>query len=1095
MRRPFLALIVWLAAGGTAGADPVTVRLGVHPDHGRIVFDWPESVGYGLKVDGGRATLTFTRPIDAMLAEIPKTLSAYVKSATRGGDGKSVIINLVGPGFEVRAFDTGKSVALDIKPGAGAPAKAASGKAAPAKASPTPPPAKGPPPFVLVRSVDSPDYSRLTFEWPQAVGYDVERKGHRAVLVFDRPGKAELGLIGGRLPRYLRDIEAGTRGGNLTVTVNLVPNVGLRHTQSGGKVTFDVLAPGRSPEADAAKAEPSERPPPKPPGKDEPKPPAAAPVPKVSKGEPADEPGKTAAKLGGPPAKASGQAGGPQGAMFSFRFDWAEPIGAAVFRRGNALWIAFDKQTRVDTAALKKAGGNMIKSLDQLPANKATVLRMVTAVPDLNPSVVRDGLAWVMAFRQQPLKAQTPVEPAVQAGGTAESRLFIQAPEATVAIAIEDPDVGDTLVAIPTIPIGQGVAEERQYPELVLLATGQGVVVRPRVDELRVRAYRQGVQIASPGGLRVTPINPQAEGAARIGTQRNVSRIFDFTAWGSGDAAGFTAAKHAMLGRVSAARDANREEARMRLARFYFANGLAAEALAVLDLVQAGREDVVNDAGFRALRGAIQYLLGRTAEAKQDLGVPALANIDETNFWLALTAAEESGEAVGKAAEVTRRSTPVIRPYPKALKFKIGPQAAEIALAVGDLRQAQYYLDVLGIDNPVDADKDQLTYLEGRAAELAGDFDTAIGKYEAAQTGRHRPSQVKAALRRAEVLLKMGKIGLSEAIEEVEKLRFAWRGDDFEFHVLRRLGDLYFEQGDYRSGLRILKSAATNFNKHEKAPEVAQSMSKAFSDLYLGDKADLMPPIVGIALFDEFKELTPAGEQGDRMIRRLADRLAAVDLMDRATELLDNQVEFRLKGIERARVAATLALYQMKNGKLDLALNTLDRTETADLPADLAALRRHLRARGLIEQGKIDNAAAVLKGDDSREAEVLRAQMYWNAKNWGEAAQSLRKLVAQMGGRAGRPLESETARMVLNLAVALTLGGNERAVVRLQQDYGPGMAATPSGEAFRLIASPNAQGLIDYRTIANKTAEVDSFRSFLTAYEKKLKDGEVKSIQ
>ena len=38
-----------------------------------------------------------------------------------------------------------------------------------------------------------------------------------------------------------------------------------------------------------------------------------------------------------------------------------------------------------------------------------------------------------------------------------------------------------------------------------------------------------------------------------------------------------------------------------------------------------------------------------------------------------------------------------------------------------------------------------------------------------------------------------------------------------------------------------------------------------FASLYLEDKADSMSPITAIALYDEFRELTPPGEKGAEM--------------------------------------------------------------------------------------------------------------------------------------------------------------------------------------------------------------------------------------
>ncbi|MEK9725554.1 MAG: hypothetical protein VW405_19030, partial [Rhodospirillaceae bacterium] len=50
------------------------------------------------------------------------------------------------------------------------------------------------------------------------------------------------------------------------------------------------------------------------------------------------------------------------------RFDWEEPVAAAVFRRVGYVWVIFDKAGRIDVQALLRAGGNVIQSIDQAPS-------------------------------------------------------------------------------------------------------------------------------------------------------------------------------------------------------------------------------------------------------------------------------------------------------------------------------------------------------------------------------------------------------------------------------------------------------------------------------------------------------------------------------------------------------------------------------------------------------------------------------------------------------------------------------------------------------------------------------------------------------
>src|SRR3546814_17116332 len=74
-----------------------------------------------------------------------------------------------------------------------------------------------------------------------------------------------------------------------------------------------------------------------------------------------------------------------------------------------------------------------------------------------------------------------------------------------------------------------------------------------------------------------------------------------------------------------------------------------------------------------------------------------------------------------------------------------------------------------------------------------------------------------------------------------------------------------------------------------------------------------------MALYEEFRELTPAGSDGDAILRSLAGRLVALDLFEPAAAILDDLVRNRLTGPARGRAVADLALVHRLDGKPDRA--------------------------------------------------------------------------------------------------------------------------------------------------------------------------------
>src|SRR3546814_6755873 len=165
------------------------------------------------------------------------------------------------------------------------------------------------------------------------------------------------------------------------------------------------------------------------------------------------------------------------------------------------------------------------------------------------------------------------------------------------------------------------------------------------------------------------------------------------------------------------------------------------------------------------------------------------------------------------------------------------------------------------------------------------------------------------------------------------------------------------------------------------------------------------------------------------MLQKLADRLVNVDLLNRAADLLEHQVRFRLKGEERARVGLKLAVIRLLDRNAKGAVTALRESQTTDLPMGLEDDRRRIEAKAMFELGRNEDAVALLAGDISRAADLLRADIYWLAEDWSETAKVLPRL-------AGAPPAAETtygqaqAQIVLNWAVALRLNNDETEIER-----------------------------------------------------------------
>jgi len=1141
MRRWTWSFAVWVLAlifSLDAWAEPVRVRTSSGDGYGRLTFVWSAPVGHQAQKDGDRLVVMFSRPIEADLRPAIRGLGKYIRSAEPAPNDATIVLRVKGD-FSVRSYDSGSSVVVDIV-GGGENTSVAAPTEQPAAASAPATPSSGP--NVPVRTGAHDEYTRIVFDWPSATKFEVLRDGAKATIRFDKHGRADVSRLLGQRVRNITSARAQTDDGNLSVVLNVDATSQIKAFASGPKVVVDVYRPGTqaaSPTAQpltSAKAQAAQPPAPKPAPVTPVETVQTAPVDGASSsqadsGAVSQEQTQTQAQnqdqAGDAPLKLSPDAqpltmgGGDRAAdnaeprvqtraeasqitegAVALKFNWDEPVGAAVFRRGENLWVVFDKRATIDTEALLKDGQGTITSVEQVPSRNGAVLRMTTP-ESINPGIKRAGLSWVLEFMPQPLIPSAPLEVDAQPNSPLGARVFIAVPEPGNVIAFRDPDIGDNLAAVPVIPLGHGVSRPWTYPQMQLLPSKQGVILKPKSDDLRIRPLRQGVEVTSTGTLQISAVSAedkanvelQQQLAVSAGMQslRPLTRVLDLEKWKRPDLASFNETKQDLLHTVSLAKgDRERTQAHRELMQFFFANGFTVETIGVLEEMARIDPNYAKEPEYNLIHGAVSWLMGRMEDARRDLFNASLDPYDEATFWRAAVAAKE-GELADTAYEL-RQTGAITQPYPKALKMPMATLVADAAVELGDVRQAKQYIEVLSVDNPSESQKNQITYVSGRLKALSGDVDGAVADWEKVMEGRHRPSRARAAVARTELLLEHGMFTPADAIDEFEKLRFVWRGDKFEFALLRRLGALYLEQQQYRNGLRTLRQAATYFPDHKDTNQVTKKMSDTFQMLYLEDGADVLPPVTAIALYDEFRELTPAGELGDEMIRRLADRLVQVDLLDRAADLLESQVDFRLKGELKARVGARLALIYLFDRKYQKTIDSLNKTQMSGLNEALASERTLLRAQAYVGLEQPETALELLVPEISKEAELIRTGIYWQAGDWKNASRSLTQLVRVLEAKPRKPLDETQSVAVLWLSVAMTLSGNEVGVSRMVANYGPAMSQTRFADAFKLIADPPERGLVNYRSLEPIVKKVENFQGFMEVYRQRVADGQLSSL-
>jgi hypothetical protein len=214
------------------------------------------------------------------------------------------------------------------------------------------------------------------------------------------------------------------------------------------------------------------------------------------------------------------------------------------------------------------------------------------------------------------------------------------------------------------------------------------------------------------------------------------------------------------------------------------------------------------------------------------------------------------------------------------------------------------------------------------------------------------------------------------------------------------------------------------------------------------------------------------------MIRRMADRLVAVDLLGPAADLLNYQVTKRLDGVARAQVATKLAMVQLMDHKPQAALESLRSTAISTLPDDVNHQRLLMEARALAEEKQWDQALDLVAVDQAPDTVRLRAEIYWQSGNWAAAGQKAEEALGAIWSDPA-PLSDEQRQDVMRTAVAYSLANDEVSLERLRQHFAAKMKASRDANAFDTVTQRIDMHGLAFRDAAAKVASIDTLRTFM----------------
>ncbi|WP_461386114.1 tetratricopeptide repeat protein [Devosia sp.] len=1091
-------LLLFVVPFSTASAAEEKAQIFATKENGfaRLVLSFPGRMdlpAYRLKHENGVVAIEFGQPIDALLPDVAVALSDWISVAKIDPDHKGIRFGLRTK-FILNRMEAGERLFIDLLPlnWQGLPpalppavvaelAERAKKAALLAEQRRKAEQAKILNPVATLRVGRNPTFLRVQFDWSVDTEAKFAMRENNGYLDFDWPVPVDLYDLKASLPKELRGVDnlvsaAGSRV-SFKVADGIVPRF---YATSKRQFIVDI---------DIASAE------------------------GIAAAIAADEAAKEKAKEIQDALKPGGGAGLPTAAQplgseqitvpspsiqsaltptvssvgptVRVSFPFEQDTAAAVFRRGDIVWMLFDTSATINKPAYSEALASIASGFEIIPAGGVKVVRLDLATERL-ATLGSEGRSWVLSLGDVLLSPTEPVAFSRQRDDEGLFRMTADLQRPSQVHLFRDPVVGDVLRVVTAFPPARGVARNQKFVDFAALRSIHGLVLKPFNDEIEVGIEGQNASIQAETGLTLSALE-----TVRVLDSGNAAEFrggfIDLAAAREDNPVKLVERREALVTRAAESEGRLRDVARLDLAQFFIANQFAPEAIGVLEVLDAELRTQDLRKRVRLTRSIADILAYRSTEALVTLNADTFSGEVDVLMWRSI-AKVQSGDYKGARLDAIAAES-VVESYPSWVRTKFLLSAIRAALETRDMEMALRYLALVEFAK---LDPEQVSIyqlLQGRLAEAENRVDEALDTYGQVIAADIRPTRAEAVYRTLLLLDKEGRLDAAKATETLSAEVLLWRGDGLEADMQKLLAELYFRNKDYRNGFETVKQTAAF---HPESPAINALLTQAqevFAELYLNGMADELGAVDALTLYYDFRHLTPPGQRGDEMIRNLARRLVKVDLLSQAADLLEYQIDSRLKGVAQAQIAADLAVIRIADRDPEGALRVLNRTRLADLSPLLERQRRILEARALIDAGRQDLALDLLSKVQGRDADLLRVDGYWKSKNYAVAAELLEVIYSPTEG--GGALTQPARMNVIKAAVGFVMVGDRLGLSRLRSKFGEHMAQTAEWPMFDFVTGEIVPSSVEFAKVAREISGLDSLNAFLASYREMYAAGDV----
>ena len=690
-------------------------------------------------------------------------------------------------------------------------------------------------------------------------------------------------------------------------------------------------------------------------------------------------------------------------------FPWQEPAGIAVYKSSGYLWVIFDKKSSIKV--------NILNDFIDNTVIKHPIVQDYI-VPDIGDKAScimlklskgkNENNNFLLSKTNNSIDLSITDDDIKVANIDVISRPFdmlnqriefnIENLENTSIVSFIDPIVKDKVHVLTTNKLQYNVGNEYIFVDLDIMKSIQGIVIREKSDGLQIHKNNLLFWITSKSGLNISPKYTSSKDINFL----QKSRLYKQFASKSGTVtlkpyvmtlAQFKEIEETLKTQLYASFRDEEHNVRINLALLYLANNYLPEAAAHLEyaynFVDTSLLNVRYD--LLLLYAVAKFMENQFQEAEKiinliDIPLVPVKHMKEIWFWQRIINISNDNPVYLKPEFINKffkTNSDFLQWYPENILSKIKFLAIKYLLKNKKYEKAKATIELLSTSNLDEKNQAKLYY------EKANLYEQTTKNYKTIMEFLSKCINIDNSLyysslcqlKLTDIQLKTKTIDLNEAIKQLQLLDLDARNSKLEVEILERLASLFHENKDYINALLTWGIIADYYPHSVHVLSIIHNMGSTFTNIFLKNLGNYTP-FQKVAIFDEFSDLNPIGDVGDAIALKLSDNLIDLDLLERATIILDHQIKYRLHGfIKEVTLNKLLELY-LKLNQSKSVLKFFEKDKLDGLPPQIGNARKYIYAKTFAMEEKYDSTIEILKNDLSNQADVIRSSIYWKTQNW-----------------------------------------------------------------------------------------------------------------